>query len=69
MRTQAAFDRLQSLVLDGAPLFPPGSGKVIRSFLDRTFIDVAQEQAGHSRPLDIITDDNLLTEYRSGHRF
>ncbi|OGA08044.1 MAG: hypothetical protein A3H33_11515 [Betaproteobacteria bacterium RIFCSPLOWO2_02_FULL_65_20] len=69
LRTQAAFDRLQSLVLDGAPLFPPGSGKVIRSFLDRTFIDVAREQADHSRPLDIITDDNLLTEYRAGHRF
>jgi spermidine synthase len=69
LRAQAAFDRLKGLMLDGAPLFPPGSEKVIRGFLDRDFIDVVQEEAIHARRLEIITDDNMLTEYRSGRRF
>lgn len=69
LRTQQAFDRLKSLNLDGVPLFPAASGKVIQGFLDRSFIDVAQEQAMHSRPLAIITDDNMLTEYHSERHF
>ena len=52
-----------------ASLFPPGSEKVVRGFLDREFIDVVREEAIHSRRLEIITDDNMLTEYRFGRRF
>ena len=69
LRTQRAFDRLKSLKLDGAPLFPAGRDAVIQGFLDRPFIDVAQEQAQYPRPLNIITDDNMLTEYHSERRF
>ena len=69
LRTQQAFDCLKNLNLDGAPLFPAASAKIIQGFLDRPFIDLAQEQAMHSRPLAIITDDNMLTEYHSERHF
>lgn len=54
-----------SLQLDGHPLFPPGS-PAIDHFMARPFVNIEEVQRHVGRPLEVITDQNLLTEYKYG---
>ncbi len=60
---------LSALYLDGKPLFPPHSEKLIQSFLALPLISLPQLEdyyAARGRELEVITDQNLITEYRYG---
>jgi len=60
---------LSSLHLDGKPLFPPHSEKLISSFLNEPIITLSQLQTQYAalgRELEVITDQNLITEYKYG---
>ena len=53
----------------GKPLFGPGDGDIIDDYLDpRRIRDLASVAAEHKRPLEIITDRNLITEYKHNSR-
>jgi len=61
-----AVKHLSQLHLDNKFLFPLGSEERIKQFLFRPIqtLQQAEQQAG--RPLEIITDNNLLPEYKYG---
>lgn len=58
--------RLKALQLDGKPLFPPGSETTVEKFVTTPFVTIETVAAGLRRPLEVITDRNLLTEYKYG---
>jgi spermidine synthase len=58
--------RLKALVLDGRPLFPDGSDATVETFVRTPFVSVDAVAAKTGRPLEVITDRNLLTEYKYG---
>jgi spermidine synthase len=68
----AAIQKIAALSLDGHLLFPAGSEKVIKAFLMEKTVPVAELQDFYkkmrSRHLEVITDRNLITEYKYGHR-
>ncbi|HVE54376.1 MAG TPA: hypothetical protein VNB23_13425, partial [Ramlibacter sp.] len=55
----------RELRLQGQPYFGPETRK-IDEFLATPFRSVAQERELAGRPLEVITDDNMLTEFRYG---
>jgi len=63
-RTRALYASLQ---LDGHPLFAPGS-PAIDHFMALPFVTIEEAQRHAARPLETITDQNLLTEYKYGRR-
>lgn len=56
---------LRELQLGGAPLFTSSSPS-IRQFLDAPFVSIEDDRRAVSRPLDLVTDDNMVTEFRHG---
>ncbi len=57
---------LANLMLDGKPLFPPHSENVITGFLNKPTVSLKEVAARTPRPLEVITDSNLITEYKYG---
>ncbi len=71
LRTEAAVNKLMSLRLDGKPLFPVGSEAFARYYLNEsTILDPGIQRLFNlaGREGGIITDRNLLTEYKLGRR-
>ncbi len=69
LKDPKAVTTLSSLHLDGKPLFPPHSEKVIKAFLAVPMISLPELKASLApmgRELEIITDQNLITEYKYG---
>jgi len=62
-----AIDELRRIRPEGKPLFSPDDESLMRNFLsrDRT-ATVEQVAAKAGRPLEIVTDRNLITEYKYG---
>jgi spermidine synthase len=58
--------RLKSLELDGKPMFPAASEATIERVVRTPFVTVETVAARTGRPLGVITDRNLLSEYRYG---
>ncbi len=62
-----AVANLRSIHPAGKPLFGPNDNDLITDFTDRQRIqDLAAVEATAGRPAEIITDRNLITEYRYG---
>jgi hypothetical protein len=65
-----AVSKLASLTLDGQLLFPQGSEKIIYDYLNEPIVSVASVRMYFKiyrrRDLSIITDRNLITEYKYG---
>ena len=63
---------LLRVTLDGQPLFDP-SNDADRKFIQRTlsepFVSMAEDRRGLAREPEIITDWNMITEYRYGKGF
>ena len=61
--------RLRDLRLDGVPVFPPADETAIARLLATPLrsVDEIRERAG--RPLTVVSDHNLATEYRYGRPF
>ncbi|HVY07861.1 MAG TPA: hypothetical protein VHB46_17940 [Burkholderiales bacterium] len=59
-----AADALRRLKMDGKPLFADDADAVIRKFLGIPFLTIDQIAGKYSRPLEILTDYNLITEYK-----
>lgn len=71
LNTVAAKEKLAALRLDGKPLFANNADEIINRFLNLniiTFADIEKELPFLNRAPEIITDNNLLTEYKYGHR-
>lgn len=62
-----AIDELRRIRPDGKALFGPDDDALMRSFLSRErTVTVEQAAAKAGRPLEIITDRNLIAEYKYG---
>lgn len=61
----AAAQSYAGLQIHGRPLFPPNS-PMIESYLQRPFITMEQLQRNLPRPPEVVTDRNMLTEFRYG---
>ena len=67
IRAPAAVAALRAIKPAGVPLFGPKDDDIITDFLaEHRATDQAQAQAKTGRPLEVITDRNLITEYRYG---
>lgn len=65
LRTPEAMAALKAVSPGGKPMFGPGDDDLIADFLHpRRVRDLAAVKAAAGRPVEIITDRNLLTEYR-----
>jgi len=58
--------RLQALELDGKPLFPAGSEASVEAFVRTPFVTIQSVASQFQRPLEVISDRNLLTEFKYG---
>lgn len=58
--------RLKLLELDGKPLFPAGNEATVEKAVRTPFVTVDSVAARTGRPLGVITDRNLLSEYKYG---
>ena len=58
----------QSLQLGGVPFFPPESPK-IETFLTKNFVAIEAVQETTQRPLEQVTDYNMVTEFKYGKAF
>jgi spermidine synthase len=66
LHSQESFDRVFSLQLESKRLFPESSQKLLRDYIDVPLVTAEEEQATAGRPLEIITQDNMLTEFKYG---
>jgi spermidine synthase len=66
LHSQESFDRVFSLRLEGERLFPESSQKLLRDYIDAPLVTTEEEQTTAGRPLEIITQDNMLTEFKYG---
>ncbi len=66
--THDAVGRLSSLQMDGRQLFPAHSESSIINYLHEPVIDLqaAKVRSGVKRPIEIITDRNMITEFKYG---
>ncbi len=65
----AARRRLESMVLDGSPLIVPDSAAhrdAVARLLEQPFADLSEVQAAAGRPLEVIDDMAMQTEFRYG---
>ncbi len=72
LRGPAAIKRLSELSLDGRPLYPGSRRDVIAAHLKTPILtlgDVERRYSAGGRRLEIITDNNLITEYKYGRPF
>lgn len=63
--TAATRQLYQNLQLDGAPLFAPHS-PAIEQFVAKPFVSIEAVQKAAQRPLEQITDHNMVTEFKYG---
>lgn len=63
--TTATRELYQHLSLGGAPLFAPNSPAIER-FATKPFVDIDTVQKSADRPLEQITDQNMVTEFKYG---
>lgn len=69
MSRPQAIDDLMAIAPEGRPLFAPEDRPLVAHFLDRKHTrDLASVVAAAGRPVEVITDRNLITEYRYGRR-
>lgn len=68
MQTTAAADKLAALQLDGKPLFPANANAYITKYLHEPIlsIEAAKKRKQINRELEIITDNNMITEFKYG---
>lgn len=70
LQAATAERKLAALTLDGKPLFPVGSKAVMQSYLKQKITSPDEVETYYlalGRPLEIITDKNMITEYKYGH--
>ena len=63
--TSQAHAVFSELKIDGAPFFASES-PLIEHFLKKPFITLSTAQTGFDRPLEVITDWNMITEFKYG---
>lgn len=68
MISQSAYTKLAALKLDGRPLFATNPNAVITSYLHEPIVSLEQIQQNMKpqRPLEIITDHNMIPEFKYG---
>ncbi|OGT77917.1 MAG: hypothetical protein A3G71_04750 [Gammaproteobacteria bacterium RIFCSPLOWO2_12_FULL_38_14] len=64
LQESAAPKKLSSLKLDEKPLFPEGSNRVIKSFLNSPI--KSSNDFTNFDSLEVVTDENLITEFKYG---
>ncbi|KTD25872.1 MULTISPECIES: spermidine synthase [Legionella] len=66
LRDPQAINKLSKLSLNGNLLFPPSALSTLKSYLSEPILTLQDIEAKTPRPLEVITDQNLITEYRYG---
>jgi spermidine synthase len=68
LTTTKATEKLLSLKIDGRPLFAADAETIMHRFLQEPIVDLAtsKQMLGIQRPLEIITDRNMITEFKYG---
>ena len=67
--TQEAVDKLSALMMDGRPLYPAGSQKLIAGYLSLPIVQLGYVEPLYNalgRQLEVITDRNVITEFKYG---
>lgn len=54
----------RAITLDGKPFLPPGGGAFMREMLGTPLRTLEEIEAAAGRPLEVITDGNMINEYR-----
>ena len=65
--TRATRDVYANLQMGDRPFFAPGSA-AIEKFIKEPFRTVAQDQKSVDRPFELVTDQNMITEFKYGRR-
>jgi len=71
-RTRGAEPLYRSFKRNGRPLFEPGNSAddaFIRRMLEQPFVSLETDEAKLGRKAEVITDWNMITEYRYGRRW
>jgi spermidine synthase len=66
LRSRESFNRMMALRVDGKRLFPEGSDALLAGYVDVHLETLDEEERAAKRPLELITQDNMLTEYKYG---
>jgi spermidine synthase len=69
LHTAEAVKKLANLTLDGRPFYPKGSESIIAAYLNqrvRSLNEIEPIYNAMGRQVEIITDKNLITEYKYG---
>ena len=64
-----AVEHLLSIAPQGHPVFLSGDGNLAKNFLSIPTRDVDTVAREITRPLEVITDRNMITEYRFGRHW
>lgn len=64
--SQEAREIYSRVSIDGKPIFSP-TGELIEEYLGRRFVDIEVVQKVTERPLEVITDNNAITEFKYGY--
>ncbi len=67
LRSRESFNRIMSLKLGDDRLFPEHTDKLLQGYLDEHLVTPEEEEGNAGRPLEVITQDNMLTEFKYGH--
>ncbi len=62
-----SWETLRNMMIDGKPAFSPES-KRIEEFSQSPFVRIDNDRKRLNRPPEIITDDNMLVEYKYGRK-
>jgi spermidine synthase len=66
LHSRESLNRLMSLQLEGQRLFPEHTEAAAEAFIDEHLMALDEQERSAGRPLELITQDNVLTEYRYG---
>jgi spermidine synthase len=70
LNSLAAIEKLAALTMDGKLLYPPGNEALIKQQINKPLMQTKDIVPVYfnEHPLEIITDDNLITEFKYGKR-
>jgi spermidine synthase len=66
LRSKESFDRVFSLKLGDRRLFPESTENLLHAYVDEPLVTPQEEEKRAGRPLEVITQDNMLTEFKYG---
>jgi spermidine synthase len=66
LRSADSFNRMFSLELEGQRLFPESAAGLLHGYINEPLVTLEEEEGRAGRPLEVITQDNMITEFKYG---